>query len=78
MEAIPIILTETTHPNRMLLADLETSFIQAGLRVQCAEDGVAAAVEKAKDMVGSQGIVIATGSMFVAADAISAWRGRPA
>ena len=69
---LPIVLTETTHPKRMPMEQLAEAFRGAGMEVRCALGGVAEAVEMAAQLAGPKGVVVATGSMFVAADAIQA------
>jgi len=54
----------------MPVEELALLFREAGIEVQCAPEGVQEAIEMAELLAGPRGVVVATGSMFVAAEAI--------
>jgi dihydrofolate synthase/folylpolyglutamate synthase len=73
------VVTQSRHPRAMAVADAAERAEAAGLAVR-AEQSPAAALELAMSVAGPDGAVLATGSIFAAAEVREAWlrrAGRP-
>jgi len=73
VSSLSIILTQTKHPNRMPLHELSVAFEASSIEVSSSHEDSAVALDLALDAAGPAGVVIATGSMFLAAEAIQAY-----
>jgi dihydrofolate synthase/folylpolyglutamate synthase len=62
-----VVATQARHPRAMVAADLTELLIENGGSAVIAADP-AAALELARDAAGTGGIVLATGSLFLAAE----------